>query len=480
MDFAALYNLAEERCLPMGKLTIGDTIELAEAAHCKCSDVTLAEAVKQTGLPLQEVMDRVLAAFDHNLHATEVGVTFGHSFLMGTVAWEFSGKNAPVLIGDAFVNDILVNTLAAQVGNHEVGMQPCAGTGDSCPYTGFVKALMNRGESRAKIARVAAVILKVGSLFRVAKTTTGCNLEGLGAGAAALAAAFVELESGTPTQLGRAVTLALSPTIAVPCTPRVMVPGLCATHIGGGVLLARLAASLAMHAKTLKVTVPVDVMLALASAVHPLSAEHVVPKVIRYMEPFFKTHPGVECYIEPAISEEEKDRIAEVQQRALAEARDLAAKSRPIVNPFGLAVVGGSSQAVGSPTNAGRILFLLARKNALVGPQKVYIDLYPELFARRGINVPGILMAALYGSDTSDGAAYRVVMDKVRAEGITVAITKDTAKAQVQRVTVVYENGKMMVETLNRGGARLAIVSSSSGLEAAYTAAAELGIDVVD
>ena len=36
------------------------------------------------------------------------------------------------------------------------------------------------------------------------------------------------------------------------------------------------------------VTVPPDVMIAMAAAVHPLSAKHIVPTVIKYMEPFSK------------------------------------------------------------------------------------------------------------------------------------------------------------------------------------------------
>ena len=60
-------------------------------------------------------------------------------------------------------------------------------------------------------------------------------------------AAFVELAGGSPEQMEKAIVLALSPTIANPCTPRVMVAGLCATHIGGGVMIGKLAAQLAMN-----------------------------------------------------------------------------------------------------------------------------------------------------------------------------------------------------------------------------------------
>ncbi len=51
------------------------------------------------------------------------------------------------------------------------------------------------------MARIAAVILKVGTFFRVAKTTTGCNMEGFGAGASACAAGFTELGAERPNRL---------------------------------------------------------------------------------------------------------------------------------------------------------------------------------------------------------------------------------------------------------------------------------------
>lgn len=480
MEYNQIYELAEKRGLPVGSLTIGDCIELAEAVACPVSEIVLAEAVRQTGLTREAVVERTLAAFGHNLHAAEVGASTGHSFIMGTIGKELNALGAPRLINDVFVNRILVHTLAAQVGNHEVGLQPCAGTGDSCPYTGFVKALMERGADRETLGRMAVLLMKVGSLFRVGKTSTGCNMEGFGAGGAALAAAFTELDGGTPTQLGQAMVLALSPTIGVPCTPRVMVPGLCATHIGGAVMMARLASSLVLHSTSLRVTVPVDVMMALAAAVHPVSAKYLVPEVIRYMEPFFKTHPGVEHYISPEIKAEEAARIENILKQAKAETRELARKARPVIDPFGVAVVGGSSQAVGSPTNTGRIAYALSKKQGQGQARRICIELYPELFARRGINVPGILMAAAYGSGTDDGATYRTVMDRIAEDNITVDIRMVPDRPQLQKVTIFTDEGETSVEALNRGGARLVLVNSSAGLDVAKTIAEELGIELVD
>lgn len=138
-----------------------------------------------------------------------------------------AGIEGPKCFGDKFLDDALLYTLAAQVGNHCIGLRPCAGTGDYCPYAGFVKAMQENGYDAKRVAEIAAVILKIGSLFRVEKVTTGCNMEGFGAGSACIAAATALLEGATPEQMEKAMVLAMSPTIGVPCTPGCWCP-LCA------------------------------------------------------------------------------------------------------------------------------------------------------------------------------------------------------------------------------------------------------------
>lgn len=468
-----IRRIIADRGWTCGELTVGDCIEIAQAAQVEVSDVVISEAMATSNMTQSEVYSAVLASFSHNLYAVEVGTTSGSSFLMGTTGRELTQKGAPLLVADDFLNKVLAYTLGAQVGNHSVGLQPCAGTGDSCTYAGFVRALLEELEDKERVARIAAVMLKIGTIFRVGKTSTGCNMEGFGAGAAAAAAAFVELGGGKPADMAKAIVLALSPTIANPCTPRVMVAGLCATHIGGGVMIGKLAAQLAMHT-SIPVTVPVDVMIAMAAAVHPVSAKHVVPVVIRYMEPFFKTNKAVETYVEQEVHDLEKSRIDETVTQAIAEAREMARKANAIVKPFGEAVVGGSSQAVGSPTNAARIAHYLAKGKI----SKVKIELYPELFARRGINVPGILMAAVYGAGTDNSRLYREVMEKVQHDGIEVEILQ-ADEPQVQRITVVAAERDGAVTTLNRGGGRLVLKSASDEPEA-YRVAKKLGIEIVE
>ncbi len=463
-----------DRGLVPGQLTIGDCIELAQAAQIRVSDVVVAEAAAVNQMTKQEVLSAVLDSFAHNLCAVEIGHTTGSSFLMGTAGKELVGEGKVQLVEDGFLNQVLAYTLSAQVGNHSVGLEPCAGTGDSCTYTGFVKAMLDEIPDREQVARIAAVMLKIGTIFRVGKTTTGCNMEGFGAGAAASAAAFTELGGGSPEAMRKAIVLALSPTIGNPCTPRVMVAGLCSTHIGGGVMIGKLAAQLAMHT-SIPVTVPVDVMIAMAAAVHPVSAKSIVPTVIQYMEPFFKTNQAVESYISDEIKQEEKARIEAIVSQAIAEAKELARRANSIVKPFGEAVVGGSSQAVGSPTNTGRIAHFLAQGDI----KKVKIELYPELFARRGINVPGILMAALYGAGTDNSKLYRDVMQMAEAAGIEVEILQ-VDEPQIQRVTIEAAGGTVQVAALNRGGGRLVLQSAIPSREEALAVAKRLQIEVVN
>jgi L-serine dehydratase len=465
-----LKNIIEEK-IP---LTIGEVIEIAEKTDSNPVDVIIAEGQIQTGKTEAQVLDDVLSQFEHNLKAIEIGITSGESLLFGRVGAELLAIEGPKIIEDEFVDKALVYTLAAQVGNHTIGLRPCAGTGDPCPYTGFIKAMMDSGYSKEQIARTASLILKIGSVFRVGKVSTGCNMEGFGAGACAISAAYVYLKGGTPRDMERAMVLALSPTIAVPCTPRVMVPGLCATHIGGAILVGVLAASLAVKTK-IEVNVPIDVMVSMAAEIHRISAKEIVPSVVKFMEPFFKTNSMVEELIDEDIKAREKARKNETKEEAKNISKKLVSNARPITETLGEAVVGGSSQAVGSPTNAARIAHFLSKGNI----KKVKVELYPELFARRGINIPGILMGAVFGSSTADYEMYDKVMDMVKEKGIEVEIL-ETQEFQVQRITITTDDISSSVDALNRGGGRLVIRDASPSKEEAIKIAEKLGIVVVN
>jgi len=464
-------NIAAKNLQP-GAMTLGEIVEVAIESEVRVSDVIIYEAMQQTGLAFNQVTEQLLDAFTHNFKALSAGLAGDESFLFGSVAKQMTDGDAPPVVQDEVLNKMITYTLAAQIGNHSVGLEPCAGTGDSCPYAGFMRAALEEYPEE-EAARAAAVLLRIGTIFRAGKSTTGCNMEGYGAGSAATAAAFVEIAGGSPEALAKAVVLAISPTIGTPCTPRVMVPGLCATHIGGAIMNGKLASHLAMYTK-LPVNVPVDVMIAMAAAVHPVSAKSIVPEVIRYMEPYFRTNEAVESYVEEDIKVEEASRKSKIFAMARAQVRLLAEQANPIVRPFGTAVVGGSSQAVGSPTNAGRLAHFLAQGKIT----KVIIDLYPELFARRGINVPGILMAAVYGASTADGQMYKEVMQRVQLDGVEVEINQ-VDEYQLQRVTVEASEKNSMVDARNRGGGRLALVRVEPDMEHCLKLATELQIEIV-
>ncbi|MDO4554194.1 MAG: L-serine ammonia-lyase, iron-sulfur-dependent, subunit alpha [Lachnospiraceae bacterium] len=454
-------------------LTMGEVFALAKEYDARVVDIVIMETEIRTGLSREEILTKVMEEYAHNMKALEIGLKDGESILLGTVASQLNKIDGPKCFEDNFLDNALLYTLAAQVGNHCIGLRPCAGTGDSCPYAGFIKAVKDAGYDEKKTAECAALILKIGSLFRVGKVTTGCNMEGYGAGSACIAAATVALEDGTPDQMEKAMVLALSPTIGVPCTPRVLVPALCTTHVGGAILNGMYSARLCMKVD-MTVNVPFDVMLAMASIVHVESGHAIVPTVVEYMEPFFKRKPAVESLVSDEVKEKEAKKIEETLEKAGEIAKSMAKGTNDILDTFGDAVVGGSSQAVGSPTNAARIAHELAEGKI----KKVTVELYPELFARRSINIPGVLMGAVYGASTSDYEMYNKAVQMVKADGIEVDIVEGTEHA-IQKITLETDKGVYFVDALNRGGGRL-VLRDATSMEQAKAAADRLGIVLVD
>jgi L-serine dehydratase len=408
------------------------------------------------------------------LGALEVGLTRGKSFLLGTVGSDLARYQDRPLIEDSLINRALIYTLATEVGNHEVGLQPCAGTGDSCPYTGLFRALKEEGYSSEQVALAAALMLKVGSIFRAGKRTTGCNMEGYGAGAAAVAAALTDLRGGAPRQVAKAVVLALSPTIAVPCTPRVMVEGLCATHISGAILIGNQASQLVLKT-SLPVEVDVDVMMAMAARIHVQAAPVITAINLEYLEPYFRKKPQIEPYVDETIRRSEKEKAEGIKRQAREEIRTLLSSSRPLTQVFGDVVVGGSSIAVGSPTNMARICHAMITGSI----RKIEIDLTTDLFSRRAINIPAILMGAVFGAQTGDAEMYHHILEKPEIKNIEIKINK-VDMPEVQRIRIETTEKGAMVDARNRGGGRVAILDAKPSREEAVLAAKRLGIEVVN
>lgn len=456
-------------------LTFGELIEIAEEEGLSLSSVVVAEAMVKEGKSYREILSDVMGEFDHNMKALEIGLTRGRSFILGTVGSDLAKYgDDKVLINDSLINKALIYTLATEVGNHEIGLQPCAGTGDSCPYTGLIRALKEEGFSQEKIALAAALILKVGSIFRAGKQTTGCNMEGFGAGAAATAAALTDLRGGTPKQVAKAIVLAISPTIAVPCTPRVMAAGLCASHISGAILIGNQAANLILKT-SLPVDIDVDVMIAMAARIHVEAAPVITAINLEYLEPYFQKKNQVEPFVDQDIRNSEKEKANRIKKRAREEIRNLISSSRPLTKVFGDVVVGGSSIAVGSPTNMARICHAMVAGEI----KKIEIDLTVDLFSRRAINIPAILMGAIYGARTDDAELYHKIFELPEIKNIEVKINKVDIP-QVQRIRIEATKTSAMVDAKNRGGGRVAIVDAKPSLQEALRVAEELGIEVVD
>ena len=455
-------------------LTPGELVELGTELNLPLSQIVVGEAMVREGKSFDAVLDECFGAFAHNLKALEQGLEQGNSFVLGTVATDLAGQGKGVLIDDVLIDKALVYTLAAEVGNHEIGLQPCAGTGDSCPYTGLLKALMETGVPMDKVRLAAALILKVGSIFRAGKVTTGCNMEGYGAGSAATAAALTDLRGGSALQVAKAMVLAISPTIGVPCTPRVVKRGLCATHIGSAIRGGNLASNLVLKS-TLPVDIDIDVMIAMAARVHREAAPPITTINTKYLKPYFKKREQVEALLEPGLANKDAALGDAVLAEARAEMRAMLANCRPLAQTMGEVVVGGSSIAVGSPTNMARIAHALKQ-----GPiAKIEIELTKDLYSRRAINVPAILMGAVFGSHTSDGAMYAKVMDMPEVRAIDISL-KELDTPEVQRIRITGEQGSVWLDSRNRGGARVAIVDAQPSKEAAIAAARKLGIQVVD
>jgi L-serine dehydratase len=453
--------------------TLSELVDIAEEESLPLSAMVVAEAMVKEGKTYEGVLSGVIDAFKHNLGALEVGLTRGKSFLLGTVGSDLARYRDRPLIEDSLINRALIFTLATEVGNHEVGLQPCAGTGDSCPYTGLIRALKEEGYSREQVCLAAALMLKVGSIFRAGKQTTGCNMEGYGAGAAAVAAALTDLRGGSPRQVAKAVVLALSPTIAVPCTPRVMVEGLCATHISGAILIGNQASQLVLKT-SLPVEVDVDVMMAMAARIHVQAAPVITAINLEYLGPYFRKKQQIEPYVDETVRKSEKEKAEQVKKKAREEIRALLSSSRPLTRAFGDVVVGGSSIAVGSPTNMARICHAMITGSI----KKIEIDLTTDLFSRRAINIPAILMGAIFGAETGDVEMYHHIFEKPEIKGIEIKINQ-VDLPEVQRIRIETTGQSAMVDARNRGGGRVAILDAKPSRDEALLAAKRLGIEVV-
>jgi L-serine dehydratase len=107
--------------------------------------------------------------------------------------------------------------------------------------------------------------------------------------------------------------------------------------------------------------------------------------------------------------------------------------------------------------------------------KKITIELTTDLFARRAINVPGILMGGVFGASTDDIKMYNQVLKLVREKGIKIVISQ-VDEPEVQRIRIEATGRDGAVDALNRGGGRIRLVNAKPALEDAVRAAEKLGI----
>ena len=216
-------------------------------------------------------------------------------------------------------------------------------------------------------------------------------------------------------------------------------------------------------------------MFAMAARIHREVAPAITPINIRYLQPFFEKNQDVDKLVPAEVRRQEAQEREKVLREAREEVRRMVVQSSPILSTLGEVVFGGSSMAVGSPTNMGRICHELAR-GEITG---IRIELTIDLFTRRAINVPGILMGALYGASTEDIESYRKVVPDVLRRGLPVELLQ-VEGPEVQRVWIQAKERNAMVDSRNRGGGRLAIVDALPSREEAIAAAKRLGIVVAE
>ena len=95
------------------------------------------------------------------------------------------------------------------------------------------------------------------------------------------------------------------------------------------------------------------------------------------------------------------------------------------------------------------------------------------------VNVPAILMGAIYGAKTNDVEMYHRIFDLPEIRKIEVKINR-VDMPEVQRIRIEATGRSAMVDARNRGGGRLAIVDALPSREEAIAAAKKLGIVVAE
>ena len=224
----------------------------------------------------------------------------------------------------------------------------------------------------------------------------------------------------------------------------------------------------------MRVDVGIDAMISMAAEIHKKAAPVITEFNVKWMKPYFNRNEDIDKWIDTEILKEEKELISNIRNEALDYMRGIIKDAPPISHPFGDIVIGGSSIAVGSPTNMGRIAHELIEGKI----KEIKIELTYDLFVRRAISIPGILMGAVFGAKTDDIKAYKNIVNYVKEKGIKITIKK-AEEPEIQRIFIKTNCGDYMVDSKNRGGGRITIINAIPSKEKAAAAAKKLGIVVV-
>jgi len=128
-----ILNAANTLGLRLGEMTINDYVAVAEKSGVTLGQVVVAEEMHRADLSEEDTLAFVNTAFAHNYRALDIGLSDGKSYLLGTVGNDLATMRIANrrLLDDAFLDDAVRYILGSQAGNHEVGLEPCAGTGGS-------------------------------------------------------------------------------------------------------------------------------------------------------------------------------------------------------------------------------------------------------------------------------------------------------------------------------------------------------------
>lgn len=102
----SVKNHAVEKGYHFGHMTIGQCIETADALNMRVGDVILEEAMTYTGESRKQIVENMESAFTHNIRAATIGLTAGHSILLGEIGKDLNSGNAKI-VDDPFVNRIV-------------------------------------------------------------------------------------------------------------------------------------------------------------------------------------------------------------------------------------------------------------------------------------------------------------------------------------------------------------------------------------